>query len=52
MGLNGSVLGLDTPQATELIYLLNRAGADLNPKILDVEACIKELLARIGEFHD
>lgn len=40
-------LGLDTPQATELIYLLNKAGANLNPKILDAEACIEELLHNI-----
>ena len=33
-------LGLDTPQATELIYLLNRGGADLNPKTLDPKTCI------------
>ena len=33
-------LGLDTPQATELIYLLNRSGADLNPKTLDPKTCI------------
>ena len=40
-------LGLDTPQATELIYLLNRAGAHLNPKILDAEACVEELIHNI-----
>ncbi len=40
-------LGLDTPQATELIYLLNRAGANLNPKILDESACIEELIHNI-----
>ncbi|MEE1013842.1 MAG: energy-coupling factor transporter ATPase [Clostridia bacterium] len=45
-------LGLDTPQATELVYLLNRAGANLNPEVLDAEACIEELLRKIGEFHD
>lgn len=45
-------LGLDTPQATELVYLLNRAGANLNPEVLDAETCIEELLRKIGEFHD
>lgn len=40
-------LGLDTPQATELIYLLNRRGANLNPEILDSEACVAELLHNI-----
>ena len=40
-------LGLDTPQATELIYMLNRAGANLNPKILDAEACVEELIHNI-----
>ena len=45
-------LGLDTPQATELVYLLNRAGANLNPEVLDAETCIEELLRKIGEIHD
>jgi len=47
-------LGLDTPQATELVYLLNRSGATLNPKTLDADSCIEELMRHIktGEFHD
>ena len=36
-------LGLDVPQATELIYRLNRAGAKLNPQVLDSEECIRVL---------
>lgn len=40
-------LGLDTPQATELIYLLNRAGANLNPQILNADSCVEELLHNI-----
>ena len=40
-------LGLDTPQATELIYLLNQKGANLNPEILDSETCVAELLRNI-----
>lgn len=35
--------GLDTPQATELVYLLNRDGFCLDTKILDADACIKEI---------
>ncbi len=45
-------LGLDTPQATELIYRLNQEGADCNPRILDVQGCVEELMTKIGEFHD
>lgn len=40
-------LGLDTPQATELVYLLNKAGAKLNPKVLNAQACIDELMKNI-----
>lgn len=39
--------GLDTPQATELIYLLNRDGFDFNPEVLDSETCIKEITQKI-----
>lgn len=35
--------GLDTPQATELVYLLNRDGFDIDTKVLDADACIKEI---------
>ena len=35
--------GLDTPQATELVYLLSRDGFDIDTKILDADACIKEI---------
>lgn len=40
-------LGLDTPQATELIYLLNKAGANLNPNVLNPETCIDEIRRNI-----
>ena len=40
-------LGLDTPQATELVYLLNKAGANLNPKVLNAEQCMDELMKNI-----
>ncbi len=40
-------LGLDTPQATELIYLLNRSGADLPGDILNPQDCIKALTERL-----
>lgn len=40
-------LGLDTPQATELVYLLNKAGAKLNPKVLNAQDCIDELMKNI-----
>ena len=36
-------LGLDVPQATELIYRLNRAGVKLIPQVLDSEECIRVL---------
>ena len=35
--------GLDTPQATELVYLLSRDGFDIDTKVLDADACIKEI---------
>ncbi len=40
-------LGLDTPQATELIYLLNRSGAELEPAILEPEACVDAIANRL-----
>ncbi len=40
-------LGLDTPQATELVYLLNRSGAKLPADTLNVEDCIKVLTERL-----
>lgn len=40
-------LGLDTPQATELVYLLNRSGADLPKEVLDPEECIRVLAERL-----
>ncbi|MEG1442216.1 MAG: energy-coupling factor transporter ATPase [Oscillospiraceae bacterium] len=42
-------LGLDTPQATELIALLNKKGANLDPNILTVDECVKCILDKIGE---
>lgn len=41
-------LGLDTPQATELVWLLNRAGAELNPEILEPEACVAAIAGRLS----
>ncbi len=40
-------LGLDTPQATELIHLLNRDGIGLEPSILDKEACVQDILRQL-----
>lgn len=40
-------LGLDTPQATELIYLLNRSGGELPKEVLTPEECIKVLAERL-----
>ncbi len=42
-------LGLDTPQATELVYLLNRSGANLPPEVLNPEECIRLLTERLTE---
>lgn len=39
-------LGLDTPQATELIYRLNRHGAGLPADVLDAESCAQVLFDR------
>lgn len=41
-------LGLDTPQATELVDWLNRSGAGLPRDILDPQECIAALLKRLG----
>ncbi len=40
-------LGLDTPQATELVYLLNRSGANLTAEVLNPEECIGILTKRL-----
>lgn len=40
-------LGLDTPQATELIYCLNKLGADLRGDVLSPEECIEILTQRL-----
>ncbi|MBO5364404.1 MAG: energy-coupling factor transporter ATPase [Clostridia bacterium] len=40
-------LGLDTPQATELVYLLNRSGAGLPADILNPRDCIRALTERL-----
>lgn len=37
-------LGLDTPQATELAYELNRGGFDINTEVLSVDKCAEEIL--------
>lgn len=42
-------LGLDTPQATELIWQLNRSGAALPEGILDPKECIAAILERIKQ---
>ncbi len=36
-------MGLDTPQATELIYMLKKSFPELNSEIIDPQACIDEL---------
>ena len=40
-------LGLDTPQATELVYLLNRSGAELPKEVLNPGECIRILAERL-----
>lgn len=40
-------LGLDTPQATELIYRLRQQGIDLDPAVLDADACIDAIMERL-----
>ena len=42
-------LGLDTPQATELIWQLNRSGAALPEGILGPKECIAAILERIKQ---
>lgn len=37
-------IGLDVPQTTELIYRLNKAGADMRSDILTTEECIDEIM--------
>nr|QGT51020.1 energy-coupling factor transporter ATP-binding protein EcfA [uncultured Firmicutes bacterium] len=38
-------IGLDVPQATELVYRLNQHGFDLQPDILTVDECVAALAA-------
>ena len=38
-------LGLDVPQATELVHLLRQAGFDLDPEILHADQCIDAVAA-------
>lgn len=40
-------LGLDTPQSTYLIYMLNQHGINLDPAVLNDEECAKELLKKL-----
>lgn len=42
-------IGLDVPQATELIYRLNKHGFDLPSDILTVEECVSGLAAYLKE---
>lgn len=37
-------LGLDTPQATELVYLLNRDGFSIDGNVLTVEECVEKIM--------
>lgn len=41
-------LGLDTPQSTYLIYMLNKQGLDLDPSILNEDECADLLLSRLN----
>lgn len=41
--------GLDIPQATELIYELNKCGLNLNPNILTEEECAEALASLLKE---
>ena len=36
-------IGLDVPQATELVHLLRESGCDLDPEIITEEACVDAL---------
>lgn len=40
-------LGLDTPQSTYLIYMLNKLGLDFNPRVLNDKECAEELIKRL-----
>lgn len=40
-------LGLDTPQSTYLIYMLNKQGLNLDPSVLNDETCARLLLERL-----
>lgn len=40
-------LGLDTPQSTYLIYMLNKQGLNLDPTVLDDKTCARLLLERL-----
>lgn len=40
-------LGLDTPQATELVYRLFKNGFDINTDVLTTEACVDAILEKI-----
>ena len=40
-------LGLDTPQSTYLIYMLNKLGLDFNPRVPNDKECAEELIKRL-----
>ncbi len=40
-------LGLDTPQATELVYRLSQKGFDINTDVLTTEDCVNAILEKI-----
>ena len=40
-------LGLDTPQSTYLIYMINKLGLDFNPRVLNDKECAEELIKRL-----
>lgn len=37
-------LGLDTPQSTELAYLLRKEGFDIDGVVLTAEDCVEEII--------
>ncbi len=41
-------VGLDVPQVTELVYLLNQAGCQLDPHIIHEEECVEALAQLLG----
>ncbi len=47
-------LYLDVPQATELMYYLNKMGFSLNPYVLSIEEAVNELISHgfKGDFND